>query len=215
MKFLSAICLFFAVAIGWSTPTYRVMLKDRVAGKAYMKLIDEPDQGRRVIMSIFLDATNAKIRIRSEALYDSNGVPKERSIETESGKNKDLTKAIFSKGFATVVHTTNGKSTSKDYAIDPEFTVRDASIFWFKGRKPKDGDQCSFFSFEFSTMRWTSVRVLYEGKKAIKVNDAEVDGYWVRAIRGESEVLVVYDEAGTILMYDDGKFRLERVQDTK
>lgn len=214
MRFFAAIFGFIMVATALATPTYRVTLKDRVAGKAYIKLLDEPDQGRRVIMSIFLDVPTGKVRIRSEAVYDGNGVPKERSVETESGNKKDLTKAVFSKGFATVVHTKNGKSTSKDFSIDPTFTVRDPSVFWFKGRKPKDGDECSFFSFEFGTMRWNSVKVRYEGKKTLKIKGADVDGYLVRAIRGESEVLVAYGEDGSILMYDDGSFKLERIEDT-
>ena len=189
-----------------------VSIAGHPAGYATLSQKLQQDGSKDVELRLELTAPNSKVRITSQARYDSMGLPIRKFQETTGPGTQHLQVVItFGKDGASVVSLNNDKRSVKNIPLVATAPRASLSEFWFIRDMPKQGQVEKTYQFNADSLEWEIVTIEYHGKRKLKVEGHSVDVHEVVTKRGDKETTSYVDNQGLPVLVDLGNVKMVKI----
>ncbi len=179
-----------------------------VSGDAVVliKVLDDGSLLNRVTMN--LDA-GGKVKIFQESTYDKTGRPikKTQTIVKQNGTLRQTITATFGKTKVVVAANNAGKQMKADLAFPRGSSILAKSELWFSKIQPRSGDINEYSRFDPNTQAWVKTKVIYKGRKSIKVGGTTYTAHLIETDGVQSYM----DDKGDPIKTVTPSFTMERI----
>jgi|GEM_PF-6735036 len=162
--------------------------------------------------TLTMDSDGHKMTLHEITHYGKDGVDTSKTFEVSTDGHEVKVKATLGDDGAKVTAWQDDQKDEKQIELTTKTARADATNFWFKPNKPKDGDSVTYQAFDVEDLSWSDVTLKMVGKKTVKVGGKDVDAYEIDRTQGDDKSTIYVDDKGdaVLVVEGDNDMRFER-----